>query len=193
MQTLFYELIYFLIMALDLGFGSSHQKGLGHLVKVNIAISGAKLLSTYNELTKLCTKPKSLLLTLGSNDIQLRRGWPTPHQEIEILKKFQELLIMRSQWQPKKKFLVILPLPRYYSKSRRVARDRYTHIMSILEQLMKDTLLIIGERARYIRILSFQELMKDPENFQKDFVHLSAKGIAIITEKVEKTYACMEL
>ena len=180
-------------MAFDLGFGSSHQKALEHLVKVNIAISGARLLSTYNKLTELCTKPKSLLLTLGSNDMQLRRGVPTPYQEAEILKHFQKILIMRAQWQPKKKLVVILPLPRFYCKSRRVARDRYLHVMSILEQLVTDTLLIIGEGARYIRVLSFQGLMKDPGNFQRDFVHLSAKGIAIVTEKVEKAYACMEL
>ena len=176
-----------------MGFGSSNQRGLGHLVKVNIAIRGAKLLSTYNELTKLCTKPKSVLLTLGSNDIQLRRGWPTPYQEIEILKHFQKILILRAQWQPKKKFLIILPLPRYYSNSRRVARDRYLHIMSILERLMRDTLLIIGEGARYIRVLNFQGLMTDPENFQKDCVHLSGKGINIVTKKIEKTIDCMEL
>ena len=192
MQTIFYELINFK-MYFDVGFGSSHQRGLKNLVKVNIAIGGAKLLSTYNEVTKLCKKSKSLLLTLGSNDIQLRRGWPDPHQEIEILRHFQKLLILRSQWQPKKRFLVILPLPRYYSSSRRVAKEKYLHILSILERLMRDTLLIIGEQARYIRVLNFQGLMKDPENFQKDFVHLSAKGLNIVTKKIEKTIDCMEL
>ena len=96
---------------------------------------------TFERLVIPIRNPKTMLLIIGSNDLSPRSGKPSQRQLEEVMRRFQQIIIQRAQCSGRKhKLIVVLPMPRYYSRSQDRQRVEFSKVLQILKVLLHKTL-----------------------------------------------------